>query len=51
MLMRRRAGTDNVPYAFFTMAYGNEVLQVVRRQNIWHRTGRSFDECWPRLEG
>jgi len=28
MLMRRRAGIDNVPYAFFTMAYGNEVLQV-----------------------
>lgn len=28
MLMRRRAGIYNVPYAFFTMAYGNEVLQV-----------------------
>ncbi|MBV9840649.1 MAG: hypothetical protein JOY99_03780 [Sphingomonadaceae bacterium] len=28
MLMRRRASVDNVPYAFFTMAYGNEVLQV-----------------------
>lgn len=28
MLMRRRAGIDTVPYAFFTFAYGNEVLQV-----------------------
>ena len=28
MLMRRRAGIDAVPYAFFTFAYGNEVLQV-----------------------
>lgn len=28
MLMRRRAGVDTVPYAFFTFAYGNEVLQV-----------------------
>jgi hypothetical protein len=28
MLMRRRAVVDTVPYAFFTMAYGNEVLQV-----------------------
>lgn len=28
MLMRRRAGIDAVPYAFFTIAYGNEVLQV-----------------------
>lgn len=28
MIMRRRAGIDTVPYAFFTMAYGNEVLQV-----------------------
>jgi hypothetical protein len=28
MLMRRRAGIDTVPYAFFTLAYGNEVLQV-----------------------
>ena len=28
MLMRRRAGVDNVPYAFYTLAYGNEVLQV-----------------------
>ena len=24
---------------------------AVRRQNIWHRSGRSPDECWPRLEG
>lgn len=28
MLMRRRAGVKDVPYAFYTMAYGNEVLQV-----------------------
>ena len=28
MLMRRRLGIDTVPYAFFTLAYGNEVLQV-----------------------
>ncbi|MDK4713275.1 HNH endonuclease [Rhizobium sp. CNPSo 4039] len=28
MLMRRRATVDTVPYAFFTFAYGNEVLQV-----------------------
>lgn len=28
ILMRRRAGVDTVPYAFFTMAFGNEVLQV-----------------------
>jgi len=28
ILMRRRAGVDTVPYAFFTFAYGNEVLQV-----------------------
>jgi len=28
MLMRRRAGIDTVPYAFFTFVYGNEVLQV-----------------------
>jgi len=28
MLMRRRAAIDTVPYAFFTFAYGNEVLQV-----------------------
>ena len=28
MLMRRRVGIDTVPYAFFTFAYGNEVLQV-----------------------
>ncbi len=28
MLMRRRAGIDTVPYAFFTLAYGNEVFQV-----------------------
>lgn len=28
MLMRRRTGVDDVPYAFYTMAYGNEVLQV-----------------------
>lgn len=28
MLMRRRPGVDTVPYAFFTFAYGNEVLQV-----------------------
>lgn len=28
MLMRRRSGIDNVPYAFFTFAYGNEMLQV-----------------------
>lgn len=27
-LMRRRAGVDTVPYAFYTFAYGNEVLQV-----------------------
>ena len=27
-LMRRRADIDTVPYAFFTFAYGNEVLQV-----------------------
>ena len=28
MLMRRRAAANDVPYAFYTMAYGNEVLQV-----------------------
>lgn len=28
ILMRRRAAIDTVPYAFFTLAYGNEVLQV-----------------------
>ena len=28
MLMRRRVGIDTVPYAFFTFAYGNHVLQV-----------------------
>ena len=28
MLMRRREGINNVPYAFFMMAYGNEILQV-----------------------
>lgn len=28
ILMRRRADIDTVPYAFFTFAYGNEVLQV-----------------------
>lgn len=28
ILMRRRAGIETVPYAFFTLAYGNEVLQV-----------------------
>ncbi|MFL9827873.1 HNH endonuclease [Rhodoplanes sp. SY1] len=28
MIMRRRAGVDTVPYAFFTFGYGNEVLQV-----------------------
>ena len=28
MLMRRRAAVDSVPYAFFTMAYGNEIFQV-----------------------
>ena len=28
MLMRRRASVNDVPYAFYTMAYGNEVLQV-----------------------
>ena len=28
ILMRRRAGIDTVPYAFFTLAYGNHVLQV-----------------------
>jgi len=28
MLMRRRKEIDTVPYAFFTMAFGNEVLQV-----------------------
>lgn len=28
MLMRRRRDVTGVPYAFFTMAYGNEVLQV-----------------------
>ena len=28
ILMRRRANIDTVPYAFFTFAYGNEVLQV-----------------------
>ena len=28
MLMRRHQSIDTVPYAFFTMAYGNEVLQV-----------------------
>ncbi|MBF0427074.1 MAG: HNH endonuclease [Magnetococcales bacterium] len=28
MLMRRRAETDTVPYAFLVFAYGNEVLQV-----------------------
>lgn len=28
MLMRRRAEVDTVPYAFFTFAYGNDVLQV-----------------------
>ena len=28
MLMRRRDGIDDIPYAFYTMAYGNEMLQV-----------------------
>ncbi len=28
MLMRRRRDVEDVPYAFFTMAYGNEILQV-----------------------
>lgn len=28
ILMRRRVGIDTVPYAFFTFAYGNHVLQV-----------------------
>ena len=28
ILMRRRPGIDTVPYAFFTFAYGNHVLQV-----------------------
>ena len=28
MLMRRRANIDTAPYAFFTFAYGNQVLQV-----------------------
>ena len=28
MLMRRRADIHTVPYAFFTIAYGNQVLQV-----------------------
>ena len=28
ILMRRRADIDTVPYAFFTFAYGNHVLQV-----------------------
>ena len=28
ILMRRRADIDTVPYAFFTFAYGNDVLQV-----------------------
>lgn len=28
ILMRRRTGVDEVPYAFYTLAYGNEVLQV-----------------------
>ena len=28
VLMRRRADIDTVPYAFFTFAYGNHVLQV-----------------------
>ena len=28
ILMRRRTNIDTVPYAFFTFAYGNHVLQV-----------------------
>ena len=28
MLMRRRVGIETVPYAFFTFAYGNHILQV-----------------------